>query len=242
MAKTKSVKLSALIQDFTFYPRVKVDSQHASYIAEAIRAGANVPPIIVDAGSMRIIDGFHRYKAHRSLAEPGEDPMITVELRAYKNEADMLRDAVRLNSSHGRALTSYDRQHTISLAEQRGVSLEAIAEELSITVDRAIMLRGGMARKHATVSPYEGTETSAGQRVPLKRGLGHFSGREMSEAQIEAQEHLMGISQIALVNQLILVVTRDLLDVDSPRLVAKLRQLRDLLDDLPALADDEHAA
>lgn len=230
----KNVKLSALVLDFSIYPRAKVDPQHSSYIAEAMRAGRYVLPIIVEEKSLRIIDGFHRFRAHRIIADPGADPEVPVEVRNYDTEADLLRDAIKLNSTHGKALTTWDRKHAINLAENCGITDETIAEDLAITLERVILLRGGMARKHASTSPPAVGDTS-GPRIPLKRMLYHMAGRELSQAQVDAQEHLLGVNQTALVSQLLLLIRNDLVDTDNPRMIDSLRELRDLLNGLDIL-------
>ena len=113
--KLKKVRLSLLVEDYDFYPRSAVDSQHSRAIEDAIRAGIQVPPIIVEDKTMRIVDGWHRHRALRSI-HGDADPEIQVEIRVYANDGELLRDAGRLNATHGRALTSYDRQrfHNVS--------------------------------------------------------------------------------------------------------------------------------
>lgn len=57
------VRVDKLVCDLTRYPRARVDLQHVERIADAIQAGASIPPVIVWKGRDRVVDGIHRVKA-----------------------------------------------------------------------------------------------------------------------------------------------------------------------------------
>ena len=50
------VPLSQLVKDYTVYPRKDVFWQNVESLVEALRAGATLPPIIVDRATHRIVD------------------------------------------------------------------------------------------------------------------------------------------------------------------------------------------
>lgn len=211
---TNQVLASELVFDFTLYPRVSVDAQHVAYIAEAMRAGASFPPVIVDKKSKRVIDGFHRIKAVLRLNPDGK---IEVEWKSYRNEQEMFLEAVTLNAGHGRTLAMYDRTRCVVVAEALGIDPARIATALHLTVERITEL---LATR---------TATFGGGPVPLKRTLLHMAGRRLTKAQEKAQEKLSGMNQVFYVNQLITLIDADLLDTENPVLMETLRKLYGLL-------------
>lgn len=134
----KSVALSSLVEDFDFYPRHAVDSTHVSQIALAVKAGATMPPIVADAKSLRIVDGWHRRRALMRVLGPSAE--VKCDLRAYDSDADMLLDAIRLNAGHGRRLDRTDQIRCIKMTEQLGITHETIAVALHVPEERVKLL------------------------------------------------------------------------------------------------------
>lgn len=217
-----SIKASELVEDFDFYPREKVDSQHVSYIAEAISSGAEMPPVIVDEKSKRIIDGFHRRRAFIRVgknADPEDsDPWIPVELRQYKNDAEMFLDAVRLNAKHGRNLTQMDRTGAIIKAKRFGINQDAIAVVLNIRVNKVKELKTHIA-----------TIQNTRIVVPLKLPVRHFAGQTITQSQADVMPHVGGSHHLRLVNELIDAVSVGLIDTRNGQLMERLRELADVI-------------
>lgn len=225
----KKVAVAELILDYNLYPRASVDSQHAYYMGEALKAGIELPPIIVDEKSKRVVDGFHRVTATRKLDKSGS---ITAIFKKYRSEAEMFVDAMKYNASHGRALTQYDRTHCILRARSFNLTVEAVASALSISVDKVAELTA--TRVASTVVP----STSSGKKwrktcsttpVQLKRTIEHMSGRELKEGQVEANKKLSGMNQSFYAQQIILLIEEDLLDYQDVDLIEKLRHLHELI-------------
>lgn len=149
------VPVEQLVEDLSVYPRFRVDDYHVSELAEALRAGAILPPCVVEAGTYRIVDGIHRKRAY-ARAGRSEVPCI---LRTYLSEADLFEEAMRLNAGHGRRLTAMDRRRCVLIAEELGLSLERISIALSATPE-------AIKKWAAQVAVDE-----VGRPVPVKRGL-----------------------------------------------------------------------
>jgi hypothetical protein len=216
--KTQTIKLSAVILDFNLYPRVDVDSQHVSYLKQAFEAGTSLPPLLIDAKSKRVIDGFHRVKMYRSI---DEDMSVEVVLKSYSNESDMLLDSMRHNAGHGRMLTRYDRTHCILLAEKLKVPDDELASALNMTVARLGELR---VDRIGTLKVGQSTST-----IPLKRTIRHMRGKRLNQRQEEAQHKLSGMNQAFYVNQVILLIESHLLDYTDENLIERLKHLAKLL-------------
>lgn len=79
-----------------------IDQEHAKALAESPRA---LPPILVQACSMRVIDGMHRVRAAQLL---GKD---MIEARFFEgDDSEAFVAAVKANVMHGRPLSLADRK------------------------------------------------------------------------------------------------------------------------------------
>lgn len=242
MTKPRKIKTSELILDFDLYPRRDVDSQHTSYIAAAMEAGADIPPVVVDAISKRVVDGFHRIRAAERLN--GTSATIAVIFKKYKNDAELFREAMRLNASHGRALTSYDRTHCALRAKPLNISIKDLATDLGMTIEKITILvedRTSNAPDNfievELTNPPEKEKSKVGYMksgknkisVPLKNTIRHMSGKMLTKKQFKANEKLSGMNQSFYANQLILLFEADLIDWDNKKLIVQLKKLAEIL-------------
>lgn len=225
-----TMKIAELVLDFDLYPRAEIDRQHVGYMVSALSAGAKLPAIIVDKASNRIVDGFHRYRAYQRFL--GDDGEISVVLKKYDSEAAMFSDSMKFNAGHGRSLTTFDRTHCILRAETLGLTVEQIAEALSLTVDAIGELRSDRVGKLRAVSG------GSSEPIPLKRTIRHMAGRSLTKEQNEANNKLSGMEQLFYVNQLILIIEAGLLDMENENLMAGLLKLAGLIE----IATKEEAA
>lgn len=218
-----TIKAGEVVLDYNLYPRQQVDSHHAGEIREAMRAGIEMPPIKIDRKSKRATDGFHRTMA--AIKEYGpEHPLDAID-HPYKSDKEMLLDAMRLNANHGRNLTSYDRAHCVLLGKNLRLSEKAIADALSITVDR---VKSFLVNKTAL----KGNGTTARKQpesMAIKRTIGHMAGKELTKPQQEANKKLSGMNQLFYVNQLIVLFEADLLDRENEDLIERLKVLGELI-------------
>ena len=214
----REISISELVVDYNLYPRTKVDGQHVANIVAAIEAGSELPPIVIDKKSKRIIDGLHRYQA--LLRRYGPDYKVQVIEKTYRSEQKMFDDAMRYNATHGRNLSPCDRAHCILLAERFKMSRQQIADALHMTRERIESLK---ATKTAVGSNGKGA-------VAIKRTIAHMAGEQLTKGQTEANEKLGGMNQLFYVNQLIMLLENDLLDKESDDLLQALRRLHELLE------------
>lgn len=222
----RKFKATDLVVDFELYPRGDVDSQHISYMVRSLEAGHSLPPIIIDEKTRKIVDGVHRWHAWRKWSGKEDIEIECVEKR-YQNEANLFVDAVRLNASHGAALTTFDRAKCLLRAEELKINPEDIADALGMTIERAGALRQGRAG-HLRVASIDGTSVVAfgkDQMIPLKRTIRHMSGRTLTKKQAEINEHLGGMEALYYVNQLLMLIDGDLIDLSDERLANGLDKL-----------------
>lgn len=101
-----AVSLTSVVLDMDIYPRVQWSDATVNRYAEAIEAGDKMPPIVLEAGTDRLLDGMHRYRAHKQLrrteidAEHHEVP-AGVPVKLY---------AAGLSARHGDRISSKELQ------------------------------------------------------------------------------------------------------------------------------------
>jgi hypothetical protein len=219
----RNVRLSELVLDFAFYPRAEVNKQHIGYMLEAHNAGTEFPPIVIDKKSKRVIDGFHRHGMYKRAL--GDDATVEVIEKTYKNQQAMLIDAMRMNSAHGRVLSTFDRSRCILLAERLKITHADIASALHITAEKVGELRTErVGALHARKRNGKGTD------IPIKRTIRHMSGKRLTQSQSDTNDKLGGMEQLFYVHQLTMLIEHDLIDLENEGLMAGLGKLRKLLD------------
>lgn len=216
------IAVGLLIEDLDVYPRERIDSTHVSHIADAIEAGVDLPPIVADEDSKRITDGFHRARALKRVY--GEDYKATVQLVKYASEADLFADAVRLNSAHGNNITQHDRVRCMLIGERLGIAEPEMAAALNITTERMNRIKvTRIGRRRATaVDP-------SGEQVALKYPVRHMAGTVLTAKQAGIMPDLGGNQQTFYVNQLIKLISCNMLDTGNERLIERLGVLHEAL-------------
>ena len=215
----REMKAAELVLDFDLYPRNNLDAHNVRGIVDALEAGVELPPVVIDATSKRVVDGFHRTRA--KLRHGGDDAMIVVIEKKYKAEADIFLDAMRYNAAHGARLDPCDRTRCTIIAEQLHIPLIAVAGALNMPLDKLGRLRDDRIAKGV-----------GGLTIPLKRTNRHMAGRKLNKAQQAANERSSGMNQVFYVNQIIDLIEADLLDKSDDKLLERLRHLHGLLEGL----------
>lgn len=218
----RKLKATEVVVDFMLYPRGDVNSHNVSYLVRALEAGYKLPPIVVDQKSRRIVDGVHRWNAHRKFTGK-EDCEIECELRSYKNDAEMFLDSARRNAKHGVSLSTFDRVKCILRAAELGIGTDDIADALCMTVEKVGNLHAERSGRLRSATPAKGLEESG--EVPLKRTIRHMAGKVLTRHQAEVNEKLSGMDPLFYVNQLLLLIESDLIDVSNEKLLRELDRL-----------------
>lgn len=217
----KRMKVAELILDFGIYPRNNVDDFNVRNLCDALAAGIELPPVIIDKKSKRTIDGFHRCRA--AIRHGGEDAEISVIEKSYASEKEMFLDAMRYNASHGAKLDPCDRTHCAIVAERLGINPELVAGALNMPVDKLAKLSGKIGH------------TRGGESIALKNTVSkRFAGRSLNKRQVEANTKLSGMQQVFYANQLIELLEAEMLDTEDENLIERLRVLNGLLDEMLA--------
>lgn len=168
-----SMRLSKLVLDNSLYPRQKVDPEHVAQLLEAYRAGAKIPPIIVDADRNIVIDGRHRLLALREHL--GTDGEIKVEVRRYANIRQMFLESIDSTSKHGLRFNQSDVDHLVRRAVELRIDPELLASALSMTKEKVSeMMLAPAPRPSNGMQP-----TGIAARLAREASAARFGGRPM---------------------------------------------------------------
>lgn len=213
---TETVPLSDLVEDLAVYPRSRVSSTNVANIVNAMESGEQLPPIIADRVTLKIIDGFHRRRALLRLL--GKDASTIVEFRDYDTDATMLAAAAALNTCHGLPLGEYEKREVVLRLGELGEDDDVIALALRVPPTKIEQIRIQVA----TVV----TETREPLRLqPLKRSTAWMQGGAMTESQARAHKSAPGTSWGLLAHQLTEGLREGLVEPDG-RIITALQALQ----------------
>jgi len=121
------IQLSEVVYRDDLYPRIKPDAATIQRYAENLEV---LPPIEVNQNGI-LIDGFHRWTAHRK----NEAPTIRAIVTQTASENEVYALAIERNSTHGLQMNNEDKKSSaIRLyAAGTGYSKEDIARILSVS-------------------------------------------------------------------------------------------------------------
>ena len=194
-----TVKAASLVLDWNLWPRFeskKLDSANLRKIKEAIIAGVELPAVIVDKKSKRVVDGFHRTTA--TLAIKGDLADISAVMKDYKNDLDMFIDAIRYNNVHGLPLCPRDQIHCIIMLREnfgKKIPWEEIGPILGIKDERA----KNFYEQRSASDP-------EGNTVPLTGGSLMLSGRKLTKKEENYRTSSSGILPIVYARMLLKAV------------------------------------
>lgn len=209
--KDKKVALASLVEDFSMYPRHRVDDSHVGDLVRALQAGQTLPPIVAEAKSLRIVDGVHRRRAY--LKHLGEEATAAVDLRTYESEAALFLDAVALNSAHGRKLDRHDQTRIVLRLRELKVPDQEIAINLHVPEQQVRQLSVRIIM--APSGP-----------LPSKRGLEHMRGTSMTQEQVSVMDSVRSGEAGRLCLELTRLLDAGMVNLEDEAIVSRLRNLQ----------------
>jgi transposase len=125
------VALNAIVYDETIYPRSEWSQATVNRYAEALAAGERFPPIVLESGTNRLLDGMHRARAHQAA----ELDTIDVEYHDIPAGVPAKLYAASLSAKHGDRVTGEDmREIAREIATANpDYSIVVIAKYLGVT-------------------------------------------------------------------------------------------------------------
>lgn len=122
------IDIDSVVLDDSVFPRADVDEATARRYAESMSAGEELPPVIIENGTDRLLDGWHRHRAHRIL----DLTEIAILYADVPQGMDARLFAASLSAKHGLPLADSDaRQVARDLFEAGGdTTITAVAKAL----------------------------------------------------------------------------------------------------------------
>lgn len=210
--KTARIPLASMVEDYSLYPRASVNDTHIRELRRSLESGDQLPPIILEAGTLRIVDGFHRRRA--LIGHLGADAVVKAELREYPDELALYRDAAALNATHGQPLDRDDQVRVAVRMRELGADDEVISATLHTPVARVVEL---VARYTAY--------SQGGETVVLKPAARHLAGETLTVEQEAVQPHITGTATLRLVSDLRARLRASIVDLENPKVRQKLAAL-----------------
>ena len=214
--RMNGVPFASLVFDPEIYPRVDVDGVHVRALADALKADAVLPPVVAEAGSLRVTDGWHRARAYGRL---GAD-IPEVLCYEYADDTEALKHAVEMNASHGLRLGENDRRRVARLLSDRSVDTDEIAVILRVPPPKVVKLVA-----EVVIGPHE-------EVVPLKRSVIHLAKTpevRLTAAQRQAIRSAPGTSYALLAQQIVEAIENDLMPAGDEKVAAWLGRLYEAL-------------
>lgn len=182
-----TIELSRIVVDESIYPRNNVSEFNVRRLVSAYKTGTVFPPLVIEAGTARLVDGRHRLAAYGEV-EVQEAEVIE---KVYATEAELFADAVRLNIDHGQPLDQYCIRNAIIRLSEYGYEREQISEAVKLPVDQIERITHTFA-----------VDETTGKPLALKGGLDHLRGRPLSPQQQSLNRHYSGPKAIFYVRQI----------------------------------------
>lgn len=211
MADTTLVSLAALVEDYTLYPRNRVDTTHITDLVRAMTTGATLPPIVAERQTLRIVDGVHRLRAARKVL--GDTASVPVILKSYADEAELFLDAVALNAQHGRKLDRHDQTRIVLRLHELKVPDTVIASALHVP------------EPDVTTLSMRVVYDESGDAVPSKRGLEHMRGERLTPVQISTVKGVRSAEAGRLALELTKLLDHQLVDLADEQIMDRLEVL-----------------
>ncbi len=128
-----TVSIDDIVFDISIYPRGEWAARTVERYSEALSAGEVLPPIVIEEGTNRLLDGLHRWKAHQQV---GKD---TIEAEVHEVPAGVPAKlyAASLSARHGDRMTGDDLKHVARevVAANAEFSMQTVARLLGVGRD-----------------------------------------------------------------------------------------------------------
>src|SRR4029077_5092037 len=226
MEQMSRLALADIVIDESIYPRSGVSDYNVNRMILALKAGSQLPPILVQSKTNRLVDGGHRYEAYQRQGLKS----IDATKKSYANEADVYADAVKQNTGHGEPLDQFSIRAAIIRLTQYGHERGGISDIVRLPVEQIEKLERGFA------------QTQSGEPVALKGGLSHLKGHTLDDEQMKVNKHYSGGKAIFYVRQLSELLQNYMWPDRSPAFISAMDDLTNLWRNVRIKKDEGKAA
>lgn len=214
------VKLENIILDDEIYPRSFTDFRTVGTYAEAMRAGAEFPPLVIAKYEdvHYLLDGWHRYHAMKQ----NEIEKALVETLDIPR-SEWYAKSLELNIKNGRPLTQKEKIQAIFRLRREGKDDMNISQMMQLTTDYM---------HHLIESKAIITNEKIGNGISLKPALAEVKEKIEPKKIVDIerlQRNWSGQKQFNMIQQVIDLIERDLVHVEDERVMERMEKLAKVL-------------
>lgn len=229
------VSLKEIYFDEDLYPRSSWDWKTSYIYSQSMNSGAIFPPIVLALLNHKkyLVDGKHRLEAHKNLKKSDIDAIVHTGWTKKK----IFEEAIRLNVTHGRVLSPYEKRRIALKLREMDSSDKEICKLIQVPEDKLENFIGSRLINTLTGEVIDSEENERiakeiGQAI-LKSGVKHFAGQTLSEEDYnnleKNQKSFYGASQVSLLNELIRLIEGNLLDKSDEKVTQLVNKLKKIL-------------
>jgi len=215
--KTRLLRVGEVKTDKEVYPRIHIDWVTCARYYNAMKSGAEFPPITVaKLGNQYIlIDGAHRLKATKD----NKQTHIQAEIVEGLDKKQIFIEAVKRNIGHGRQFSSQEVTKIAITLEAWEMSKEQISEIIRLPAED---IKPFIAKRMTRI-----TETN--EEIALKSPLKNLAGVDLATEPL--QDRISGTSQMQLLDAVITLFKNKWMDTENQNVVSRIKKLKNLIDD-----------
>lgn len=222
MNKTRLLKIEDIEIMGDLYPRNTVNWRIVYKYQMAMKAGAKFPPIEVGYLNKKpiLVDGLHRITARKH----NKEQYIESKIIEIKNDADVLKKAIEINTRHGLALTQEEMVKAVLTLRDLKYSNEEISHIISVPLEKL----------ETYVNDRLMLASDTNSKLVLKKPLKRFSEMSVDDKTLKKMEHdqermATGQTQEKMIDDFLLMLENNYFDMDNEKVKKKLFQIYDLL-------------
>ncbi|MFW6282972.1 MAG: ParB N-terminal domain-containing protein [Minisyncoccales bacterium] len=215
--KTIEIKKIKILDEI--YPRVQLNWQTSYDYAESMKSGAKFPPIVIGLykGNYVLIDGYHRIEAKKL----NKEQKIQAEIHTNIDKKKMFEMAIKLNISHGKTLTPYEKRKIALRLREMKYPNSKVSELIQIPLNKLDNFVGQRL-----------VNTITGETI-VKSGVKHFAGKNLpeniSKNLEESENKMIVVDQVKFINQLIDLIKKGFIDIENEKVARKIEELKELI-------------
>ena len=229
------IKIKDIFFDEELYPRSSYDWRTAYDYAQSMRAGAVFPEIVLAKlnNKLYLVDGKHRIEAIKLLK--GTDIPAVVNIGWDRKK--IFKEAIVLNNSHGRILSPFEKRRIAVKLMEMNFSKGEVCKIIQVPEDKIENFIAKRMINSLTGEPVLSGEVEESARqffkTIIKSGIKQIAGQTFSEGEvdelIETQKPITAQSQVNLLNQLLIILEKGLLDIDNKVVAKQVQRIKELL-------------
>ena len=239
------MRLGNIIIDTRYQTRMKTDSTVASRYAKAMLEGSIFPPMVIEKGTNKVVDGFTRMEAYMRAFRPDTD--VPVTMKTFKNELDRLINGCPDNFKHGTRYDSFTMSNLLcrmgtagatkkdvpEISKMIGWNKDRVLEGFGIALIKIGNKTAPNSKPNSKPEPSSIGEETIGSYVivkkelkPLKNGLKHLENTVMLPDTYQAMlDHHTGWNDVSVINQILLRIDNNFLNLGDTNTTEKLKEL-----------------